>query len=149
MKPSGDLPVELWQNISSIHRIGIKRLNSRLSSDRITFSQWSVLRALGKYGSMPMTRLSEHMLVAPANITGLVDRLEKNGYVERRKQSQDRRLFMIELTRKGRETQESISQQFRGYVRRVFSPLSDDDRVELLKLLRQLRTSIERIEKLE
>jgi DNA-binding MarR family transcriptional regulator len=149
LKRNGDLPVELWQNICAIYTTAIKRLNNRLSGDRITFSQWSILRALGKFGSMPMTRLSEHMLVAPANITGLVDRLEKKGYVERRKDNQDRRLFIIELTKKGQETQEVIAQQFRSYVRRVFSSLSDNDRAVLLKLLRKLRSSIERIEKLE
>jgi DNA-binding MarR family transcriptional regulator len=149
LKNDGDLPIELWQNISTIHRTAIKRLNSRLSSDRITFSQWSILRALGKYGSMPMTRLSEYMLVAPANITGLVDRLERKGYVERRKNSQDRRLIIIELTRKGEETQGAIAQQFQTYVRHVFRSLSDNDRAVLLRLLRQLRSRIERIEKLE
>jgi MarR family 2-MHQ and catechol resistance regulon transcriptional repressor len=149
LKADGDLPVELWQNISAIYRTGIKTLNNRLSSARITFSQWSILRALGKFGSMPMTKLSEHMLVAPPNITGLVDRLEKKGYVERRRDSLDRRLFMIQLTRKGQETQQAISQQFRAYVRHVFSPLSDSDRAVLLSLLSQLKSSIERIEKLE
>jgi DNA-binding MarR family transcriptional regulator len=143
LKASGDLPVELWQNISAIYRTGIKRLNSRLSGDRITFSQWSILRALGKFGSMPMTRLSEYMLVAPANITGLVDKLE------RRKDSQDRRLFMIELTKKGQETQEVITQQFHTYVRHVFGSLSGNDRAMLLGLLRRLRSSMERIERLE
>jgi len=149
LKASTDLPVELWQNISTIYRTAIKRLNKRLSSERMTFSQWNILRALGKFGPMPMSRLSEHMLVAPANITGLVDRLEKKGYVERKREAQDRRLFMIELTENGQRIQEAITQQFQAYVKRVFSSLSDKEREVLLRLLSQVRSSIVRIDKLE
>lgn len=149
MKASTDLPVELWQNISTIYRTAIKRLNNRLSGERMTFSQWSILRALGKFGPMPMSRLSEHMLVAPANITGLVDRLEKKGYVERKREERDRRLFMIELTENGQRIQEAITKQFQAYVRRVFSSLSDKEREVLLRLLSQVRSNIVRIDKLE
>ncbi len=115
----------------------------------MTFSQWSILRALGKFGPMPMSRLSEHMLVAPANITGLVDRLEKKGYVERKREERDRRLFMIELTENGQRIQEAITKQFQAYVRRVFSSLSDKEREVLLRLLSQVRSNIVRIDKLE
>ncbi len=144
-----DLPVELWQNISAIYRTAVKRLNKRLSEDRISFSQFSILRAIGKYGPMPMSKLSEHMLVAPANITGLVDRMERKGYVERTRDQQDRRLFKIELTEKGRRTYEVISEQFWIYVRHVFSSLSDSERVMLLGLLGRIRNSVEQIETLE
>ncbi len=144
-----DLPVELWQNISAIYRTAVKRLNKRLSEDRISFSQFSVLRAIGKYGPMPMSKLSEYMLVAPANITGLVDRMERKGYVERRRDKQDRRLFKIVLTEKGRRTYDVISEQFWIYVRHVFSSLSDSERVVLLGLLGRIRKSVEQIETLE
>ncbi len=144
-----DLPVELWQNVSAIYRTAVKRLNKRLSEDRISFSQFSILRAIGKFGPMPMSKLSEHMLVAPANITGLVDRMERKGYVERTRDQQDRRLFKIELTEKGRRTYEVISEQFWIYVRHVFSSLSDSERVMLLGLLGRIRNSVEQIETLE
>ncbi len=144
-----DLPVELWQNVSAIYRTAVKRLNKRLSEDRISFSQFSILRAIGKFGPMPMSKLSEHMLVAPANITGLVDRMERKGYVKRRRDQKDRRLFKIELTEKGRQTYEAISEQFWIYVRHVFSSLSDSERVMLLGLLGRIRSSVEQIETLE
>lgn len=149
MEANGDLPVELWQSVSTIYRTAIKRLNRRLSDDKISFSQFSFLRAIGKFGPMPMGRLSGHMLVAPANITGLVDRLERKGYVERKRDTEDRRLFRIELTEKGRRTYDAIAQQFWIYVRHVFGSLSDNERTLLLGLLAQVRKSIEQIEKLE
>jgi DNA-binding MarR family transcriptional regulator len=149
LKATGDLPVELWQSLSSIYRTALKRLNRRLSDDKISFSQFSILRAIGKFGPMPMGRLSEHMLVAPANITGLIDRLERKGYVERKRDTADRRLCMIELTDKGRRTYDAIAQQFWIYVRHVFSSLSDDERDLLFGLLTRVRKSVEQIEILE
>jgi MarR family 2-MHQ and catechol resistance regulon transcriptional repressor len=149
LKAKTDISVELWQSVSTVYRTAIKRLNRRLSEDKISFSQFSILRAIGKFGPMPMSRLSEHMLVAPANITGLVDRLERKGYVERKRDSGDRRLFRIELTEKGRRTYETIAHQFWIYVRHVFSPLSDSERKLLLGLLARVRKSVEQIDILE
>ena len=149
MKATTDLPVELWQSVSTVYRTAIKRLNRRLSEEKISFSQFSVLRAIGKFGPMPMSRLSEHMLVAPANMTGLVDRLERKGYVERKRDAGDRRLCRIELTEKGRQTYDAIAHQFWIYVRHVFSPLSDNERTLLLGLLARVRKGVDQIEVLE
>ena len=149
MKTSADLPVELWQDLSAIYRTAVKRLNSRLREDKITFSQFSVLRAIGKFGPMPMSKLGEHMLVAPANITGLIVRMERKGYVERKRVLHDIRLFRIELTDKGMRTFEIIAEQFWTYARHIFSSLSDDERSHLLELLARVRQGVEQIEKME
>jgi len=149
LKTKADLPLELWQGISAIYRTAVKRLNSRLSEDRISFSQFSILRAIGKFGPMPMNKLGEHMLVAPANITGLVDRLERKGYVERRRDRRDRRLLKIELTERGRRIHDKVIEQFWTYVRNVFSSLSENERVVLLGLLARIRKSVDQIETLE
>lgn len=143
MKEEPDAPIELWQNLSAIYRTALKRLNSRLSEEKLSFPQYSILRAVGKFGPMQMNKLGEHMLVAPANVTGLVDRLEKKGYVRRAKDARDRRLFKIELTDKGVKLYGAISQQFRGYVRKLFESLPGDERVALLSTLRRVRDRVE------
>jgi MarR family 2-MHQ and catechol resistance regulon transcriptional repressor len=149
LKTEADLPIELWQSISAIYRTAVKRLNSRLSEDKISFSQFSMLRAIGKFGPMPMNKLGDHMLVAPANITGLVDRLERKGYVERRRDRNDRRLLKIELTERGRRIHDKVIEQFWTYVRNVFSSLSENERMVLLGLLARIRKSVDQIETLE
>ena len=144
MSGPSDSDFELWQNIRDIYRVALKRLNARLRKERITFSQYSVLLALSRSGPVQMNKLSEHMLVAPANVTGLVDRMERKGYVRRKRNEKDRRLYMIEETEKGSRIFKSISSRFRKYAGNLGSTLTQEERVSTLAALRKVRMEVEK-----
>jgi MarR family 2-MHQ and catechol resistance regulon transcriptional repressor len=139
-----DSDFELWQNIRDIYRAALKRLNAKLRKEKITFSQYSVLLALSRKGPMQMSKLGVHMLVAPANVTGLVDRMEKKGYVRRRKDEKDRRLYVIEATGKGSRIFKSISSKFRQYTGNLGSTLTLKERESTLVALRKVRIEVEK-----
>ena len=135
--------MELWQSVRSIYRAALKRLNARLAKEKITFSQYSVLLALSREGPMQMNRLGEHMLVAPANVTGLVDRMAKKGYVRRRRDPGDRRLFVVEPTVDGARVFRNISGRFRQYVGRLGSELTHEEFSVTLGALEKVRRMVE------
>ncbi len=137
--------LELWQRIRTIYRTAIKRLNSRLAKEAITFSQYSVLLAISRNGPMQMNRLSEHMLVAPANVTGLVNRMEKKGYVRRRRDQKDRRLYVIEPTSSGSKIFREISTRFRQYAGRLGSDLTPAELGITLRALDKVRMRVEAV----
>ena len=83
-----------------------------------------------------MNKIGEHMLVTQANITGLVDRLEGRGYVERKEVSTDRRVVRIQLTRKGKSCYQRTSVQHRRLISKIIGVLSEN---EILNLTRQLQ----------
>jgi DNA-binding MarR family transcriptional regulator len=139
---SSDSEIELWQSIRTIYREVLKRLNARLRKERITFSQYSVLLALSRNGPMQMSKLGEHMLVAPANVTGLVDRMEKKGYVRRMRDEKDRRLYVIEATGKGSQIFTSISGRFRQYAGSLGSTLTSTELDSTLAALRKVRAEM-------
>jgi len=139
-----DSDFELWQNIRDIYRAALKRLNAKLRKERITFSQYSVLLALSRSGPMQMNKLSEHMLVAPANVTGLVDRMERKGYVRRKRDERDRRLYVIEETERGSRIFKSISSRFRQYAGNLGSTLTPEERDSTLAALRKVRMEVEK-----
>lgn len=70
----------------------------------ITGPQSLVIKSLCE-ASIPLSpvKLSRQLNVTPANITGIIDRLEEKGLVKRTRQKDDRRTIMIELTPKGFE----------------------------------------------
>lgn len=74
----------------------------------LTGPQSVVLRNLVKGGSMSSADLSRRSYVTPANITGIIDRLEKKGLVERVKKEGDRRVALITLTEAGVELGQSV-----------------------------------------
>ena len=67
----------------------------------LTGPQSAVLRTLYKEGSISSASLSRRLYVTPSNITGIIDRLEKKGFVERTQKKGDRRVALIELTESG------------------------------------------------
>jgi DNA-binding MarR family transcriptional regulator len=69
----------------------------------LTGQQSVVLRLLMNNGSMSSADLSRLMYVTPSNMTGIVDRLEKKGLIERMRKEGDRRVTLIILTDTGKK----------------------------------------------
>jgi MarR family transcriptional regulator, organic hydroperoxide resistance regulator len=74
----------------------------------LTGPQSVVMRLLLNNGSMSSAELSRLMYVTPSNMTGIIDRLEKKGLVERVRKERDRRIALIVLTENGREMSKNV-----------------------------------------
>ncbi len=74
----------------------------------LTGPQSSILRTLIKYGPLASASLSRRLYVTPANITGIVDRLEKRELVKRVSKEGDRRIVLVALTESGEELSKSL-----------------------------------------
>jgi len=68
----------------------------------ITGPQLWALKTISKNESLSLGDLSKRMYLRPSTITGLIDRLEKRGYVVRDRDRRDRRVIKIVLTPKGK-----------------------------------------------
>jgi len=134
-----DPSVEVWISIVSAYRAVHVLLNQQLIKSNLTFPQYRVIRVLGRFGAMPMNKLGEHMLVTPGNITGLVDRLEGRGCIERVEKGTDRRIIKIELTRKGEILYQQTSAENRKLVNRIMRVLTRDELLNLAKLLQKIK----------
>ena len=76
-------------------------LSKELNKGSVSFAQFFLLGYLAKEDYLTMTDISKKMGHSTAAATGLVDRLEKLGYVQRLHASDDRRKVMVQITRKG------------------------------------------------
>jgi MarR family transcriptional regulator, organic hydroperoxide resistance regulator len=75
--------------------------NNRLAEHGITIGQSFILLSLREKDGQNVKELAENLAIDSSAITGLVDRLEKAGLVERRADERDRRALRIHLTKKG------------------------------------------------
>jgi len=80
----------------------------------ITGPQLWALKTLSTNGSLPLGQLSKMMYLHPSTITGVVDRLEKKGYVVRDRVHKDRRVVMVQLTTKGKKTASKAPNPIQG-----------------------------------
>ncbi|MDA7920863.1 MarR family transcriptional regulator [Verrucomicrobiales bacterium] len=78
-------------------------LSKELNQGSISYAQFFLLGYLANEDYLTMTDISKKMGHSTAAATGLVDRLEKLGYVQRLHAADDRRKVMVQITRKGIE----------------------------------------------
>jgi DNA-binding MarR family transcriptional regulator len=76
-------------------------LSQELNDGNISYAQFFLLGYLANEDFLTMTDISKKMGHSTAAATGLVDRLEKLGYVQRLHAADDRRKVMVQITRKG------------------------------------------------
>ncbi|MGW1956439.1 MarR family winged helix-turn-helix transcriptional regulator [Streptomyces sp. NPDC001920] len=86
---------------------------------------------------LPMRKLAQKLRCEPSNVTGIVDRLESRGLVERRPDPADRRVKLAAATQEGRQVARGLRESLR-FAREPLAGLSDDERLVLRDLLRRM-----------
>ncbi len=99
--------------------------------------QAKALHYVADAGPVPMGDLACRLRCDASNVTGIVDRLEQRGLVERRIAAADRRVKTLVVTPRGTEIAQALWGQVRTGALGVV-PLSSDDRDQLMQLLRRL-----------
>ena len=91
-----------------VQQLLMERIDAVLRPLDLTFARYEVLRLLSfvQSGSMPMTRLGSLLQVHPTSVTSAVERLVRQGYVERLRRENDRRVVLASLTDAGRDVVE-------------------------------------------
>jgi DNA-binding MarR family transcriptional regulator len=101
----------------------------------------NVLTLLEASGPMSMGRLAESLDISVASITGVVDRMEARGLVERRRDSADRRVILVHPGAGGRRLFEDIGKRRRKGLEMLLTRLSDSELEGLLAGHRALRAA--------
>mgnify|MGYP000932518918 CR=1 FL=1 len=101
----------------------------------------NVMLLLYENEALALWELGEKLLVSRANITGLMDRLSKSGLVTREVNPLDRRSLTAKLTPKGKKLIEEIIPLLKDFTEKVFSPLSESEKEQLIKLLQKVQYS--------
>jgi DNA-binding MarR family transcriptional regulator len=74
----------------------------------LTFPQAHALRLLDPERPLPMNEIADRLVCDASNVTGIADRLESRGLIERRAGAGDRRVKMLALTAAGAEARERV-----------------------------------------
>jgi DNA-binding MarR family transcriptional regulator len=105
----------------------------------------NVLIALEEEGPLSMKRLAEAMDVSDASATGIVDRMEKRGLVERRHGTEDRRQVLVYPTEAGARVFRDMADRRSAMLSRILDDVSEDDLVALLRGMRAIHAARQRV----
>lgn len=115
---------------------------NELFKGKITLPQFFILSHLYRHGESKMSELAKVTDVSTAAITGIVDRLVRDGYITRLYDSNDRRVINIKLTGKGSELVKRISHQRKQVTSEVFGRISKEERDSYLSIMLHIRDVI-------
>ena len=93
----------------------------------ISLVHLNVLTSLEAEGALSMKHLADSMDISDASATGIVDRMEKRGLVERRHDSSDRRVVMVYPTDAGSQLFRDMDAHRHDFLARVFAQLTDEE----------------------
>ena len=116
--------------------------SERLVRQGISMTQLHVMHLLDHHGEMPMSRLAEMLDVSLSNGTGLIDRVEERGFVERIRVESDRRMVMVRLTPAGRQMLDEIETIREQVLRRVLDKLDATQLSGVAKAMADLRGAV-------
>jgi DNA-binding MarR family transcriptional regulator len=110
----------------------------------LTPSQYNVLRILrGEGKPMPSLEVADRMIQVVPAITGLIDRLEKQGLVSRERCTEDRRVVYVEITQKAKTLLKKMDQPVSELHTSLIGHLNRTELKELSRLLEKARTSLQ------
>ena len=98
----------------------------------------NVVAVLDLDGPLPMSGLAEILYVSQASATGIGDRMEQRGLVERHRGDEDRRVVRVALTDEGRKLITSMANERRDRMAMMLEQLDDDELEGFLKGARAL-----------
>jgi DNA-binding MarR family transcriptional regulator len=87
-------------------------------------------------------QIAEKLIISRATITGLLDSLEKRGYVRRVPHRSDRRMLLIELTESGRQVAHDFRVRVHQQQKEWLAALSQEEQEELIAALHRLQASL-------
>jgi DNA-binding MarR family transcriptional regulator len=93
---------------------------------------------------LQMGELSRRMLVTGGNVTGIVDQLERSGLIARTEDPQDRRAYLVKLTKEGRRLFLQMAAAHETWIVKLFSGIPKREQRALSESLSHLRTQLTR-----
>lgn len=135
------------ESMVAISREFMKQQTGEFYKVKITLPQLAILDLLNRLGELSMSDMARFMNVTTAAMTGIIDRLVRDGYVMRMPDPDDRRVIKIKLTAKGSKAVKNILEQRRRLITKIFGVLSRDEREEYLKILTRIQDGLKGREK--
>ncbi len=108
----------------------------------ISLARFDLMAVLHRHDDgLTMSEVGRHLRVSGGNVTGLVDRLEKEGLVERQQHPSDRRSILVSLTKRGHDIFIAMAQHHKIWVAEILAWLGDHEIDDLYDLLTTVRDS--------
>ena len=135
----------LWVRLAKCHMLVLNHVRHLPAASSLTLPQFDVLAQLLRHGRpLSVGDLSRMLLVTAGNVSGIVARLEGRKLIRSFGDPADRRIKLIQLTRKGQAVAAKEVKRQEDHLHGLFAALDKEDHEVLRAALDALRTAIEK-----
>jgi len=135
-----DKSVGYWIHVT---KMTIRRvLTERLAEEGITLRQWEVLAALALDPEQTQVRMADKMGIEAPTLAGIVNRMERDGWLERQTDADDRRRRKLIPTPKAEEIWQRASALCHDIRRQAVKSLSDAELDDLKRMCQQIQANL-------
>ncbi len=114
------------------------RLKNLLLKQGLTDGQFGILEALHHLGPLCQKDLAKKLLKSGGNMTMVIDNLEKQNLVVRKRGERDRRFFTVHLTEKGRNLIGKIFPEQLSAIVDAMNSLTEEEHIELQRMCKKI-----------
>ncbi len=139
---SDDNPIKIWRAFVETWKLWKRSVDANFSTVNLDSTSYSVLRNLAENGPTTMVRMAALTNVTQGWITGIVDNLEEQGLVIRRRSEEDRRKIDLVLTDLGMKKFKEAKKLHMDFIEQCLSGIDYLSAETLLKSLETLKNSI-------
>lgn len=144
-EPRAQLVAEVLGEMNSVSVRDWMGALKRMHEGAFSLVHLNVLVLIASSGAVTMSRLADELDVSVASATGIVDRMEKKGVVERRRNDADRRVVEVHVTEQGNKMFRTMQSEREARLTRLLDTISDDDLAALAKGMRAFREARDRL----
>jgi DNA-binding MarR family transcriptional regulator len=131
-----------WVQTLRVTQLVERQIVAVLARHALTLPQFDVIATLRFSEGVTQQQLAERLLVTKGNVTGVLDRLENLGWVERRPDPQDRRANRLHLTAAGRRKIGQVIPEHDAVVLEVMKGVSEADMKTFRKVLEEIERAV-------
>lgn len=128
--------------LSDVSRLMRRRFDERARAVGATRAQWRTLTTLSRNEGLNQGALADLLEIEPITLTRMIDRLEESGLVERRRDPNDRRAWLLYLTEKSRPLLADLHSVAAEMIEQALAGIDADDRERLGDLLNTIRANL-------
>ena len=117
-------------------------MSERLVRLGISMAQLNIMYTLHRDGEMTMSRLADVLNVSLSNASGLADRMEERGFIERTRVPEDRRIVLVRITAAGRQMLDDVELARSALLERVLDRLDETQLIGVASAMADLRVAV-------
>ena len=137
---------EALYSLALLYNICSSQITVFLKKYNLSIGKFNILLAIKTHGGekgLSQVDISKHLIVTPANMTKMIDKLEKEGLVHRSAMAGDRRVNIIKVTKRGNSLIDGMWMAYSNEMQGLMSQLSiHDQEVIAEKLVKWLKTLV-------